>query len=138
MLEKIKTGLDNAKEFKKDIDWINYVFGVLGCDNPVVNLVHKTQTKDIYVIEYKEKNNQRGIRIDFWGTMVIFGNDKHDQRVMEKYGYIGWRLKVLEKNIKYCIKKQERAEARAQKKQDVCNQIRYKLIDKVFGHSAYL
>lgn len=30
MLEKIKTGLDNAKEFKKDIDCINYVFGVLG------------------------------------------------------------------------------------------------------------
>lgn len=112
--------------------------GFWGGYNPVVTLVHKTRTQDIYLIKYKEKNNQRGIKIYFWGTIVIFGNEKHDQRVIEKYGYTGWRLGVLEKNIKYCIKKQERAAARAEKKQAICNQIRYKLANKIFGRGTSL
>ncbi|MBP5794845.1 MAG: hypothetical protein J6W41_02415 [Alphaproteobacteria bacterium] len=155
MLEKIKTGLDNAKEFKKDIDYVNHMLGVVDCDNPTVELVHETPLMQQYVIKYMEKNGAKYKDIiEFNGSIVKFACYLEKETILgdviyrflrefdlDKTGYMGWKLGVLQKALDNRIKQQEKVKMRAEKAKNTSNlqtKIRYALFNKILDRNIGL
>ncbi len=138
-------------EFKDKIDYVNKLVGVCDCDNPVVEVLNETHLTKIYNMkyttyerEYKKISKCEDI-IEFNGSIVKFARHldyRFDREFdLDKIGYIGWKLGVLQKALDNRIKQQEKVKMRAEKAKNTSNlqtKIRYALFNKILDRNIGL
>lgn len=138
-------------EFKDKIDYVNKLVGVCDCDNPVVEVLNETYVTKIYNMKYTtyerecKKISKCEDIIEFNGPIVKFTRHLDywfDREFdLDKTGYIGWKLGVLQKALDNRIKQQEKVKQRAQKMKNstgLRDRLRWTLSKAVFGRGTSL
>lgn len=129
-----------AKQVKSDIDLINWHLTIIDQPDARVSVVNETPVTKIYSIKFKSCGAECQKSVEFDGSIANFFQSvdirNYGLRSIESNGYLGWKLCVLRHYLDKKIKKQEKAQKRAEKAQyvpDLSMRIRCAVADAVFG-----
>lgn len=136
-----------AREFKSDIDLINWHLTIINQPDARVSVENETPVTKIYLIKFKSCGAECQKSVEFDGSITNFFQSinirNYGLRSVESSGYMGWKLGVLHRDLDKKIKKQEKVRERdakrkikAEKKMyalDCCTRVRCAMADLVFG-----
>lgn len=138
-----------AKQVKSDIDLINWHLTIIDQPDARVSVVNETPVTKIYSIKFKICRAECQKSVEFDGSIANFFQSvnirKYGLRSIESSGYLGWKLGVLRRDLDKKIKKQEKAQVKAELNAKKTQQVKYSLdfrtrlrcamADLVLGHS---
>ncbi len=92
-----------AREFKSDIDLINWHLTIINQPDARVSVENETPVTKIYLIKFKSCGAECQKSVEFDGSITNFFQSinirNYGLRSIESSGYLGWKLGVLHRDL---------------------------------------